>query len=44
MENKLTQISKTFEDCTALYSVEMDKPYIVKKFIKEVLKRKEWII
>jgi hypothetical protein len=39
---KLTQTSETFGDCTALYSVEMDKPYTVKEFIKQVLKRKEW--
>ena len=39
---KLTQTSETFGDCTALYSVEMTKPYTVGEFIKEVLKRKEW--
>ena len=39
---KLTQTSKTFGDCTALYSVELDKPYTIDEFIKEVLKRKEW--
>lgn len=39
---KLEQISETFGDCTALYSVEMTKPYTVGEFIKEVLKRKEW--
>lgn len=39
---KLTQTSETFGDCTALYSVELSKPYTVKEFIKEVLKRKEW--
>ena len=39
---KLTQTSETFGDCTALYSVEMTKPYTVREFIKQVLKRKAW--
>jgi len=38
----LEQISETFGDCTALYSVEMTKPYTVKEFIKQVLRKKEW--
>jgi len=39
---KLKQTSETFGDCTALYSVEMTKPYTVKEFIQEVLTKKEW--
>ena len=39
---KLTQISKTFGDCTAIYSVELEKPYTVGELIEEILKRKEW--
>ena len=39
---KLTQNSKTFGDATAMYSVEMTKPYTVGEFIEEVLTRDEW--
>jgi hypothetical protein len=39
---KLTQTSETFGDCTALYSVQLDKPYTVKEFIDEVLTKEEW--
>lgn len=39
---KLTQTSETFGDSTAQYSVEMNRPYTVGEFIKEVLTKKEW--
>lgn len=39
---KLSQSTPTAGDCTAGYSVSLDKEYTVDEFIKEVLTNKEW--
>lgn len=39
---KLTQNTPTGGDCTARYTVTLDKEYTVKEFIDEVLTRNEW--
>lgn len=40
---KLTQCTPTGGDCTAGYSVKMDKEYTVKEFVDEILKNaNEW--
>ncbi len=39
---KLTQCTPTGGDCTAGYSVTLDKDYTVEEFINEVLTKNEW--
>lgn len=39
---KLIQCSETHGDCTAEYSVILDKSYTVEEFINEVLTKNEW--
>lgn len=39
---KLTQVTNTSRDCTASFTVTLDKEYTVESFINEALTRNEW--